>query len=94
MKFIVSSGLLQKHLQQISGVLNSTSALPILDNFLFVVDKGNLTISASDMDSTMTTSMPINETKSGGKIAVPAKILLETLKTFSEQPLTFLVDEK
>jgi len=94
MKFIVSSGLLQKHLQQISGVLNSTSALPILDNILFVVDKGQLTISASDMDSTMTTSMPINETKSGGKIAVPAKILLETLKTFSEQPLTFLVDEK
>ncbi len=94
MKFIVSSGLLQKHLQQISGVLNSTSALPILDNFLFVVEKGQLTVSASDMDSTMTTSMPINETKSGGKIAVPAKILLETLKTFSEQPLTFLVDEK
>ncbi len=94
MKFIVSSGLLQKHLQQISGVLNSTSALPILDNFLFVIDKGLLTVSASDMDSTMTTSMSINETKNGGKIAVPAKILLETLKTFSEQPLTFLVDEK
>jgi DNA polymerase-3 subunit beta len=94
MKFIVSSGLLQKHLQQISGVLNSTNPLPILDNFLFVVDKGQLTVSASDMDSTMTTSLPINETKSTGKIAVPAKILLDTLKTFSEQPLTFLVDDK
>ncbi len=94
MKFIVSSGLLQKHLQQISGVLNNNNPVPILDNFLFVVDKGTLLVSASDMESTMTTSLPINETKNGGKIAVPAKILLDTLKTFSEQPLTFLVDEK
>ena len=94
MKFIVSSGLLQKHLQQISGVLNNNNPVPILDNFLFVVDKGTLMVSASDMESTMTTSLPINETKNGGKVAVPAKILLDTLKTFSEQPLTFLVDEK
>lgn len=94
MKFIVSSGLLQKHLQQISGVLNTNNPLPILDNFLFIVNNGVLMVSASDMESTMTTSLPINETKNGGKIAVPAKILLDTLKTFSEQPLTFLVDDK
>lgn len=94
MKFIVSSGLLQKHLQQISGVLNSTNPLPILDNFLFIIDKGLLMVSASDMESTMTTSLQINETKGGGKIAVPAKILIDTLKTFSEQPLTFLIEEK
>ena len=94
MKFIVSSGLLQKHLQQINGVLNSNSPLPILDNFLLIVEKDQLIVSASDMESTMTTSLPINETKNVGKIAVPARILLDTLKTFSEQPLTFLVDEK
>ncbi len=94
MKFIVSSGQLQKHLQQISGVLNSSNPLPILDNFLFIVEKGKLTISASDMESVMTTSLQINETKSEGKIAIPSKILLDTLKTFSEQPLTFLIDEK
>ena len=94
MKFIVSSGLLQKHLQQISGVLNSSNTLPILDNFLFVLDKGKLTISASDTESIVTTTLPINETKNDGKIAIPAKILLDILKTFSEQPLTFIIDDK
>ncbi len=94
MKFIVSSGLLQKHLQLIGGILNSNNPLPILDNFLFVVDKGNLKVSASDNESTITTSFSITDSKNGGKIAVPAKILLDTLKTFSEQPLTFLIDEK
>ena len=83
-----------KHLQQISGVLNSSNPLPILNNFLFVVDKGTLTVSASDLESTMTTGIQLTEGKQGGKIAVPAKILLDTLKTFPEQPLTFLVDEK
>ncbi|HQW22796.1 MAG TPA: DNA polymerase III subunit beta [Bacteroidia bacterium] len=94
MKFIVSSTTLMKHLQQISGVLNSSNPLPILNNFLFVVEKGTLTVSASDLESTMTTSIQLTEGKQGGKIAVPAKILLDTLKTFPEQPLTFLVDEK
>jgi len=83
-----------KHLQQISGVLNSSNPLPILNNFLFVVDKGSLTVSASDLESTMTTTIQLTEGKQGGKIAVPAKILLDTLKTFPEQPLTFLVDTK
>ncbi len=94
MKFIVSSTTLMKQLQQISGVLNSSNPLPILNNFLFVVEKGTLTVSASDLESTMTTSIQLTEGKQGGKIAVPAKILLDTLKTFPEQPLTFLVDEK
>lgn len=94
MKFIVSSTTLMKHLQQISGVLNSSNPLPILNNFLFVVDKGSLTVSASDLESTMTTTIQLTEGKQGGKIAVPAKILLDTLKTFPEQPLTFLVDTK
>lgn len=94
MKFIVSSGLLQKHLQQISGVLNSSNTLPILDNFLFIVEKGKLTISASDTESIMTTTLQINDAASVGKVAIPAKILLDTLKTFIEQPLTFLIDDK
>src|SRR4051812_24383790 len=94
MKFIVSSNTLLKQLQQISGVLNSSNPLPILDNFLFIVDKGMLMVSASDLESTMTTGIQLIEGKQGGKVAVPAKILLETLKTFPEQPLTFLVDEK
>ncbi|MBK9526546.1 MAG: DNA polymerase III subunit beta [Bacteroidetes bacterium] len=94
MKFIVSSQSLLKQLQQISGVLNSSNPLPILDNFLFIVEKGNLMISASDLESTMTTQISLIEGKQTGKIAVPAKILLETLKTFPEQPLTFIIDDK
>jgi DNA polymerase-3 subunit beta len=93
MKFIVSSSGLLRQLQGISGVLNTSNPLPILDNFLFVIEKGSLTISASDLETTMTTQLQV-EAKSNGKIAVPAKILLETLKTFPEQPLTFTIDEK
>ena len=94
MKFIVSSQTLMKQLQQVGGVLNSSNPLPILDNFLFIVEKGNLQVSASDLESTMTTNVQLIEGKQSGKIAVPAKILLDTLKTFPEQPLTFLVDTK
>ena len=93
MKFIVTSSGLLRQLQAISGVLNSNNPLPILDNFLFVIEKGLLTISASDLETTMTTYLSV-DAKASGKIAVPAKILLETLKTFPEQPLTFTIDEK
>ena len=93
LKFIVSSSKILKQLQQISGVLNSSNPLPILDNFLFVIEKGTLTISASDLETTMITHIPV-ESKASGKVAVQAKILLDTLKTFPEQPLTFSIDEK
>ena len=92
MKLIVSSSALLKHLQSISGVLGSNSPLPILDNFLFSLDGGQLTISASDLETTISTSLKV-ESKDKGKIAVP-KMLLDTLKTFSEQPLSFNISEK
>lgn len=91
MKFIVSSNSLLKQLQAIGGVLNSNNSLPILDNFLFEIDKNKLKISASDLETTMSTIINI-ESKDVGTIAVPAKLLLETLKTFVEQPLTFNID--
>lgn len=93
MKFIVSSSGLLRQLQALSGVLNTSNPLPILDNFLFVIEKGTLTISASDLETTMITHLPV-ESKANGKVAVQAKILLDTLKTFPEQPLTFNIDEK
>jgi DNA polymerase-3 subunit beta len=92
MKFIVSSSLLLKQLQAVSGVLNTNNPLPILDNFLFDIQSGELTISASDLETTMTTKIAV-ESKETGKVAVPAKIVLDTLKTFPEQPLTFTVDQ-
>jgi len=93
MKFIVSSSGLLRQLQALSGVLNTSNPLPILDNFLFVIEKGTLTVSASDLETTMITHLPV-ESKTNGKVAVQAKILLDTLKTFPEQPLTFSIDEK
>ncbi|MGC6470912.1 MAG: DNA polymerase III subunit beta [Flavobacteriales bacterium] len=92
MKFIVSSAQLLKQLQSISGVLNSTNTLPILDNFLFEIRSNTLKISASDLETTMKTTVLNAEADEDGSIAIPAKLLLDTLKTFSDQPLTFLID--
>lgn len=93
MKFIVSSSNLLKQIQMLNGVLNSSNTLPILDNFLFEIDKGTLTISASDLETTITTHITV-ESKDSGNVAVPARLLIDTLKTFPEQPLTFTIDKK
>ncbi|MCB0379928.1 MAG: DNA polymerase III subunit beta [Flavobacteriales bacterium] len=93
MKFIVSSSVLLKQIQGISGVLNSSNTLPILDNFLFEIKKGKLSITASDLETTMLAKLDV-EAKEDGLIAIPAKLLLDTLKTFPEQPLTFTIDSK
>ncbi|MFN3916235.1 MAG: DNA polymerase III subunit beta [Flavobacteriales bacterium] len=93
MKFIVSSSSLLKQLQSIGGVLNTSNTLPILDNFLFEIDQKNITIYASDLETTMTTRVEA-EAKDKGSVAIPAKFLTDILKTFSEQPLTFSIDDK
>jgi DNA polymerase-3 subunit beta len=92
MKFIVSSSYLLKQLQVLGGVINSSNTLPILDNFLFELDNKKLTVSASDLETTMSTKMEV-ESDSKGSVALPARLLLDTLKTFPEQPLTFVVEE-
>ena len=92
MKFIVSSIQLLKHLQQISGVINANTVLPILEDFLFDIEKNKLTIVATDLETVMKISMEI-EAKDSGKICIPAKILLESLKNIPEQPLTFNIDK-
>ena len=74
----------------LGGVINASNTLPILDNFLFELDKKSLSVSASDLETTMSTKIEVDSGDSG-TIAVPAKLLLETLKTFPEQPLTFVV---
>lgn len=92
MKFIVSSTYLLKQLQVLGGVINSSNTLPILDNFLFELDHNKLTVSASDLETTMASTIDV-ESDSEGNVAIPAKLLLDTLKTFPEQPLTFIVEE-
>ena len=92
MKFIVSSTYLLKQLQVLGGVINSSSTLPILDNFLFELQDSKLRVSASDLETTMSSTLDVESDKDGS-IALPARLLLDTLKTFPEQPLTFVVED-
>jgi DNA polymerase-3 subunit beta len=92
MKFIVSSTYLLKQLQVLGGVINNSNTLPILDNFLFELNNTELIISASDLETTMSAKLQV-ESDNEGSIAVPARLLLDTLKTFPEQPLTFVVED-
>jgi len=93
MKFIVSSSALLKQLSAINGVITTNPVVPILENFLFEIDEGQLTVTASDLQTSMITSLEV-EAKESGSIAVPAKILLETLKNLPEQPVTFSIDKE
>lgn len=93
MKFIVSTTTLLKSLQTISGVINSSSVLPILEDFLFEIKGGKLHVFATDLETSMSTELKV-EAKDEGRIAIPARILLDTLKTLPEQPLTFKIDPK
>ena len=92
MKFIVSSTALSSHLQAISRVINSKNALPILDCFLFELEDGTLSVTVSDSETTMVTTVEVNESDTNGRFAVVAKTLLDALKEIPEQPLTFYVN--
>jgi DNA polymerase-3 subunit beta len=92
MKFVVSSSELLNHLQAISRVISNKNTLPILDNFLFDLRGNELEITASDLESTLITHMMLDNVTDGGSIAIPAKLIIDTLKEFSEQPLTFDVN--
>ncbi len=94
MKFIVSSTTLLKNLQKISGVLSTNNTLPILDDFLFELSEDTLSITASDLHTTMTVSVIPDKMEGPGIMAVPARILLDTLKTFPDIPVTFSLDEE
>jgi DNA polymerase-3 subunit beta len=93
MEFIVSSSDLLSHLQAISRVINSKNTLPILDNFLFHLQGSKLTMTASDIETTLITSMEVESAKGEGKVAVASKLLVDTLREFSEQPLTFSIND-
>ena len=91
MKFIINSNALLKQLQKLNGVISANNTLPILDNFLFDIKQNQIKIIASDLETTMISSLNV-ESNSSGEIAIPARILIDTLKTFSNQPLTFVVN--
>ncbi len=93
MKFIASSTELLSHLQAISRVISSKNSLPILDNFLFELNGNTLTMTASDIETTLVTSMEVEGVEGAGKVAVASRLLLDTLREFSEQPLSFDIND-
>lgn len=93
MKFVVSSTELLSHLQSINKVISPKNTLPILDNFLFALNDNSLEITASDLETTLITTIKLDNVEGEGSIAIPARLLSDTLKTFPEQPLTFNVDD-
>ncbi len=92
MKFVVSSTSLLDHLTSINRVISNKNTLPILDNFLFQIVENELTITSSDLETTMQTKMMLENTDGEGSIAIEAKRLTDTLKELPEQPLTFDID--
>lgn len=94
MKFVVSSTDLLSHLSAISKVISSKSTMPILDNFLFQLSDSELTITASDLESTLITAIELDNIEGEGAVAVPAKLITDTLKEFPEQPLTFQISKE
>ena len=93
MKFNVSSSKLFSQLQAVSRVINNKNALPILDDVLFELAGNELKLTASDGETTVRTAIEVEGAEGGGKVASAAKLLLETLREFSEQPLAFTIDE-
>ncbi|MEM9992076.1 MAG: DNA polymerase III subunit beta, partial [Bacteroidota bacterium] len=92
MKFSVSSAELLKQLQMAGGVIASNPVLPILEDFLFSIQNNVLTIAATDLETSITTAIDVMS-DSDGTVAIPAKILLETLKALPQQPITFAIND-
>ena len=93
MKFVISSSSLLSTLSTASKVISSKNTLPILDYFLFDIKSDGLHVTASDLETTITTVVTPDSVESEGVIAAPVKLLIDSLKEFSEQPLTFEADE-
>ncbi|HBS85100.1 MAG: DNA polymerase III subunit beta [Bacteroidetes bacterium GWF2_38_335] len=92
MNFVISSSLLLSHLQAVGKVISSKNTLPILDNYLFDLSDNELVITASDLETTFTTSIKLENAKGEGVIAIEAKRLNDILKEFSDLPLSFNID--
>lgn len=91
MKFIASTSTILKQIQMLNGVIPNNPSMPILENFLFEIQGGILRITASDMQTTIISEISV-EANSDGNVAIPAKMLTDTLKNLPEQPVTFSID--
>lgn len=94
MKFVVSSSELLSRLSSVSRVISNKNTIPVLDNFLFVLKEGFLHITASDMETSLRTSLPVENIEEEGEITVPARLLVDSLKEFADIPLEFNSNEE
>lgn len=93
MKFVISTSALLSKMQLIGSIIGTNTVIPICECFLFDIKKGKLTLSATDLEISISVSIPV-ETKESIIMAIPAKILIDTLKNLPEQPLTFTLDDE
>lgn len=93
MRFNIDGRLFQQQLQAVNKVINSKNALSILDNFLFELDNGILTITGSDQENIVCVRVEVLDSEGTGAVAVPAKTIIEITKEVSNQPLTFNLNE-
>ncbi|CAN1492930.1 DnaN DNA polymerase sliding clamp subunit (PCNA homolog) [Spirosomataceae bacterium] len=93
MKFVVSSSELVKNLSNISGVIAPNPLVPILENFLFELDKNSLIVTASDMQTVMVADLMVDSSDSVS-VAIPGKLLMDTLKSLPEQPITVSISNE
>lgn len=94
MEFIVSTSELLSQLNIVKSVINSKNTLPILDNFLFKLEGNTLKIAASDLETTLHTQIELDNAKGKGVIAIDAKRITDLLKEFTDQPLTFNINQE
>ena len=93
MKFIVPSQLLYKNLQTVSGIITVSSAMPIIENVLFEIEGKILHLTATDLETTISTQLELSDSEVDGKIVIPAKIVIETLKSLPDVPVIFSIGE-
>lgn len=93
MKFTISSSALLSLLSTTGKVVSSKNTLPILDYFLFDLKGKTLKVTASDLETTLVGSVEVESVEREGVIAAPVKLMLDSLKEFSEQPLTIEANE-
>ncbi len=92
MKFSISSAELLKKIQLANGAIGSNTVVPVLEDFLFVIEGNDLTISSTDLETSIITTLEVIADE-GGSVAIPGKILFDTLKALPEQPITIEVDD-
>lgn len=92
MKFVVSSSVLSARLQTLGRIIVSKNSLPILDSFLFQIQDGKLKLTASDNETSMMTTLELNESDSDITFAVNAKTIQDAIKEIPEQPLEIYVN--